>query len=139
MTKPIVILRSETAANAPVPRVTATFEALELLDRIRKDHGPLVFHQSGGCCDGSQPMCFPKDDFRMGTQDVRLGVVDGVEFWMHQEQYAYWQHCQLTLDVVDGRGSSFSLEIPYGKRFHIRSRLFTEVEATHLEPVVHGG
>ncbi len=138
MIKPSMIL-SVVDADAPVPRVTATVAALELVGLIRKDHGPLVFHQSGGCCDGSQPMCFPKDEFRMGTQDVRLGAVDGVEFWMHQEQWAYWKHCQLTLDVVDGRGSSFSLEIPYGKRFHIRSRLFTEEEAVHLEPVVHGG
>lgn len=120
-------------------RVTATFAALELLDAIRKEHGPLVFHQSGGCCDGSQPMCFPKDEFRLGSQDVRLGMVDGVEFWMHAEQFQYWKHCQLTLDVVDGRGSSFSLEIPYGKRFHIRSRLFEEAELSRLEPVLLGG
>lgn len=122
-----------------VPRITATFEAIELLEVIRKAHGPLVIHQSGGCCDGSQPMCYPKDEFRMGTQDVRVGVVDGTEYWMHQEQFEYWQHCQLTLDVVDGRGSSFSLEIPYGKRFLIRSRLFTEVEQEHLEPLAYGG
>ncbi len=123
-----------------VPRITATFEAIELLEVIRKAHGPLVIHQSGGCCDGSQPMCYPKDEFRMGTQDVRVGVVvDGTEYWMHQEQFEYWQQCQLTLDVVDGRGSSFSLEIPYGKRFLIRSRLFTEVEQEHLEPLAYGG
>src|SRR5690606_4254637 len=109
--------------HAPLPRVTATFESLELLEIIRKAHGPLVIHQSGGCCDGSQPMCFPKDEFRMGTQDVRVGVIEGTEYWMHLEQFEYWQHCQLTLDVVIGRGSSFSLEIPYGKRFMIRSRL----------------
>lgn len=128
-----IIMEAETRT---VPRITATFEALELLDIIRKAHGPLVIHQSGGCCDGSQPMCFGKDEFRMGTQDVRLGAVDGVEYWMHREQFEYWKHCQLTLDVVDGRGSSFSLEIPYGKRFLIRSRLFTEQETDRLEPIV---
>ncbi len=121
-----------------VPRITATFEAIELLEIIRKAHGALVIHQSGGCCDGSQPMCFPKDEFRMGTQDVRVGVVDGTEYWMHQEQFEYWKHCQLTLDVVDGRGSSFSLEIPYGKRFMIRSRIFTDAELEHLDELEYG-
>lgn len=125
--------------TATVPRILATFEALELLEVIRKAQGPLVIHQSGGCCDGSQPMCFPKEEFRMGTQDVRVGVLDGTEYWMHREQFEYWQHCQLTLDVVEGRGSSFSLEIPYGKRFHIRSRLFTASEAETLEPLMQGG
>ena len=126
-------------SSAPtVPRITATFEAIELLEIIRKAHGALVIHQSGGCCDGSQPMCFPKDEFRMGTQDVRVGVVDGTEYWMHQEQFEYWKHCQLTLDVVDGRGSSFSLEIPYGKRFMIRSRIFTDAELEHLDELEYG-
>lgn len=125
--------------TAPVPRIIATFEALELLEVIRKAHGPLVIHQSGGCCDGSQPMCFPKDEFRMGTQDVLVGEIEGTAYWMHREQFEYWQHCQLTLDVVEGRGSSFSLEIPYGKRFHIRSRMFSAAEAVGLEPVRQGG
>lgn len=119
-----------------VPRITATFQALELLEVIRTAHGPLVLHQSGGCCDGSQPMCFPAHEFHLGTQDVRVGVIDGIGYWMHREQFTYWQHCQLTLDVVDGRGSSFSLEIPYGKRFLIRSRMFTEAELELLEPLV---
>lgn len=126
------------STTTTVPRITATFEAIELLEIIRKAHGPLVIHQSGGCCDGSQPMCFPRDEFRMGTQDVRVGVVDDVEYWMHAEQFEYWKHCQLTLDVVNGRGSSFSLEIPYGKRFMIRSRIFTDAELEQLEPVVNG-
>lgn len=119
-----------------IPRITATFEALDLLEVIRAAHGPVVFHQSGGCCDGSQPMCFPVEEFRMGAQDVKLGEIDGAGFWMHAEQFEYWKHCQLTLDVVDGRGSSFSLEIPYGKRFHIRSRLFDEGELQRLEPLI---
>ena len=118
-----------------IPRITATFEALELLDIIRKAHGPLVIHQSGGCCDGSQPMCFGKDEFRMGTQDVRVGVVDGVEYWMHVEQFEYWKHTQLELDVTKGRGASFSAEIPLGLRFVIKSRLFTDEEWADLEPV----
>lgn len=118
--------------NGAVPRVVATFDALDLLGIIRAAHGAVVFHQSGGCCDGSQPMCFPKDEFHLGTQDVRIGTIDGAEFWMHRDQFTYWQHCQLTLDVVNGRGSSFSLEIPYGKRFIIRSRLFTEEETGNL-------
>lgn len=116
-----------------VKRIVATFEALEVVERLRKEHGPLVFHQSGGCCDGSQPMCFPLGDFRMGTQDVKLGEIEGVGFWMHLEQFEYWKHCLLTLDVVPGRGSSFSLEIPLGVRFHIRSRLFTEEEVADLD------
>ena len=121
--------------DALVPRITATFEALELLEVIRQANGPVVIHQSGGCCDGSQPMCFPKDEFRMGTQDVRVGEVDGTAYWMHAEQFEYWQHSQLTLDVVAGRGSSFSLEIPYGRRFIIRSRLFSDLELERLHPV----
>lgn len=120
-----------------VQRVVGTFEAIELIELLRQEHGPLVFHQSGGCCDGSQPMCFLRDEFRMGTQDVRLGVIDGAEFWMHQEQFEYWKHCQLTLDIVPGRGSSFSLEIPYGKRFHVRSRMFTEAELGYLTPLAY--
>jgi uncharacterized protein (DUF779 family) len=118
-----------------IPRITATSEALELLEVIRTAHGAVLFHQSGGCCDGSQPMCFPQDEFRMGTQDVLLGTIDGAGFWMHREQFEYWKHCQLTLDVVPGRGSSFSLEIPYGKRFIIRSRVFTDAELQALQPV----
>ncbi len=120
-----------------VKRIVATFEALEVVERLKKEHGPLVFHQSGGCCDGSQPMCFPLGDFRMGTQDVQLGEIEGTGFWMHQEQFEYWKHCQLTLDVVPGRGSSFSLEIPLSVRFHIRSRLFTEEEMAMLEPLAY--
>jgi hypothetical protein len=125
--------------STTVPRVMATFEAIELLEIIRRAHGPLVIHQSGGCCDGSQPMSFLKEEFRLGGQDVRVGTIDGTEYWMHGEQFAYWKHCQLTLDVVVGRGSSFSLEIPYGKRFIIRSRIFTDAELERLEPVVQGG
>lgn len=94
-----------------------------------------MFHQSGGCCDGSQPMCFEKGDFKIGSSDVCLGEVDTAEFWMAEDQFEYWKHTHLTLDVVEGRGSSFSLEIPMGLRFIIRSRLFTESEQQNLSPV----
>lgn len=101
--------------------VRATPAALELIELLRQKHGPLMFHQSGGCCDGSAPMCFPDGDFRLGERDVKLGEVAGCGFWIGGAQYEKWKHTELTLDVVEGRGSSFSLEIPEGKRFIIRS------------------
>ena len=118
-----------------VPRIQASAAALQLIETLQARHGDLFFHQSGGCCDGSQPMCFEKGDFKVGYSDVCLGRVAGFEFWMSQDQFEYWKHTQLTLDVTVGRGSSFSLEIPYGKRFVIKSRLFTEAEEGNLEPV----
>lgn len=119
----------------PVERVLATEATRELIEQIQKDHGELMFHQSGGCCDGSQPMCFTKDEFKVGSSDVCIGIIGNSEFWMSADQYEYWKHTQLTIDVVDGRGSSFSLEIPYGKRFVVKSRLFTEAEREHLKPL----
>lgn len=113
-------------------RILATFEALDLIDTLKEKHGELMFHQSGGCCDGSQPMCFEKGDFKVGSSDVCLGIIGGCEFWMSKDQFEYWKHTQLTLDVTKGRGSSFSLEIPLGVRFIIQSRLFTEEEAQSL-------
>ena len=109
-------------------RVGMTRAALELVQHLQQLHGPLMFHQSGGCCDGSSPMCFPAGDFKTGDADVLLGTFelpDGTElpFWMSREQFEYWKHTHLTLDVVDGRGSGFSVEAPEGKRFLIRSRL----------------
>lgn len=106
-------------------RVACTPEAAELIDKLRAQHGPLMFHQSGGCCDGSAPMCFARGEFRVGESDVKLGEVHGQPFYMAKDQFEYWQHTHLTLDVVPGRGSSFSLEIPLGVRFVIRSRLLT--------------
>lgn len=109
-------------------RVALTPEAQALLQKLRLVHGPLMFHQSGGCCDGSSPMCYPKGDFLTSEADVLLGVFDldgdDLEFWMSREQFAYWKHTHLTVDVVTGRGSGFSVEAPEGKRFLIRSRLF---------------
>jgi uncharacterized protein len=120
-----------------VKRILVTTEASELITLLKVGFGDLIFHQSGGCCDGSAPMCFQKDEFKIGSSDVGLGYVDGFGFWMSKDQFEYWQHTQLTLDVVNGRGASFSLEIPTGKRFLIRSRMFTENEMQYLEPLFY--
>ncbi|QHC65795.1 DUF779 domain-containing protein [Rathayibacter oskolensis] len=114
-------------------RVDVTPEAADMLRRMAALHGPLMFHQSGGCCDGSSPMCFPVGMFRTGASDVLLETlhVDGlepIEFFMSRSQFEYWKHTHLTVDVVDGRGSGFSVEAPEGKRFLIRSRLLTDEE-----------
>ncbi len=114
-------------------RVDLTGEAAELLRRLTAEHGPLMFHQSGGCCDGSAPMCYPDGEFRLGGSDVHLGDLDigldrAVPVWMSKAQFAYWEHTHLTIDVTPGRGAGFSLEAPLGVRFLIRSRLLTEEE-----------
>jgi len=127
-------------------RVEFTEGAAELLRKLRGMHGPLMFHQSGGCCDGSSPMCYPAGEFRVGGQDVLLqelqinGIPELVGFWMSLSQFEYWKHTHLTIDVVPGRGGGFSLETPEGKRFLIRSRLFTDQESAILEhhPVSSG-
>ena len=116
-----------------IDRVLATESALALIDRLRGMHGPLMFHQSGGCCDGSQPMCFTLGEFKTGGSDVLLGEVDRCPFFMSADQFGYWKHTQLILDVTPGRGSSFSLEIPLGVRFMIHSRVFTEEELAALD------
>lgn len=121
------------------PRVVATDAALELIERLKGIHGALMFHQSGGCCDGSAPMCWPEGDYRTGASDVRLGTIGGCPFWMSESQFEYWQHTQLIIDVVPGRGGMFSLEGPEGMRFLTRSRLFTDAETKSLAPVEHGG
>ncbi|QTG79728.1 DUF779 domain-containing protein [Arthrobacter crystallopoietes] len=109
-------------------RVALTPAAVELLQKLWGIHGPLMFHQSGGCCDGSSPMCYPAGEFITAEADVLMGVFELPEcgqlgFWMSREQFAYWKHTHLTVDVVDGRGSGFSVEAPEGKRFLIRSTL----------------
>ena len=119
-------------------RVEATGEALELIGRLTAINGPLMFHQSGGCCDGSSPMCFTLGEFRVGDSDVLLGEVGGAPFYMSAEQFEYWKHTHLTLDVVAGRGGGFSLETPEGVRFLIRSRLFTDAEEADLAAVSTG-
>jgi uncharacterized protein (DUF779 family) len=120
---------------SPPPRVVATDNAKAVIDQLRERYGPLMFHQSGGCCDGSAPMCFEKGDFRLGTSDVYLGDLHGCPFYMAHDQFKYWKHMQLTIDVKEGRGASFSLEIPLGVRFVVRSRLFRDEEYARLEPV----
>ena len=141
-----------------VSRVDVTGEAAELLRRLTAQHGPLMFHQSGGCCDGSSPMCFPLGEFLTGDSDVHLGdlcidrTLPDVPVWMSRSQFEFWKHTHLTIDVVMGRGAGFSLEAPTGVRFLIRSRIFTDDEHSvlekfdpkapgeHLDPVgdVHG-
>jgi len=120
----------------PVKRILVTEKAKELIHRLQSAHGDLMFHQSGGCCDGSQPMCFTKGEFLIGSNDVCLGEIEGCRFYMASDQFAYWQHTQLILDITPGRGSSFSLEIPLGIRFIVKSRIFTDEELADLEPVV---
>ena len=112
-----------TASAIAPPRVQATPAAAALIARLRAQHGPLMFHQSGGCCDGSAPMCFVAGELRVGARDVLLGEVEGCPFYIGADQWERWQHTTLTLDVVPGRGASFSLEIPEGVRFLIRSEL----------------
>lgn len=114
------------------PRVTVTVAAVQIIQQLQDRYGDLMFHQSGGCCDGSQPMCFEKGDFKVGSSDVCLGEIAHCEFWMSRDQFEYWKHTQLTIDVVPGRGSSFSLEIPLGVRFLTQSRLFSAEEAQNL-------
>jgi len=116
-------------------RIDVTEKAAALIAQLKRINGPLMFHQSGGCCDGSTPMCFPEGEFKVGNSDVLLGEVEGCKFYMGADQFEYWQHTHLTLDVTPGRGSSFSLDIPLGVRFCIQSRLFTDEEAATLETV----
>ena len=115
-----------------VERVGITERAADLLARLKQQHGPLLFHQSGGCCDGSAPMCFPVGDFRVGPQDVHLGTIAGCDFYIGAAQFAYWEHTQLVVDVVPGRGAGFSVEAPEGVRFLTRSRVFTDAEVALL-------
>jgi hypothetical protein len=116
-----------------IPRVVATPAAEMLITQLRNQHGPLLFHQSGGCCDGSSPMCYPRDDFIVGDRDVLLGEVAGAPFYMSPSQFEYWKHTQLTLDVVPGQGGMFSLDNGTGTRFHIRSRIFSDAEVDALK------
>ncbi|WP_435100312.1 DUF779 domain-containing protein [Arhodomonas sp. AD133] len=114
-------------------RVSVTEEARALIERLETVHGPLLFHQSGGCCDGSAPMCYPRNEFRVGQADVFLGEIAGQPFYISGSQFEYWEHTHLIIDVISGRGSGFSLEAPAGLRFLLRSRLFTDEESADLE------
>lgn len=118
------------------PRILSTPTADAMMARLAARYGPLMFHQSSGCCDGSAPMCYPEGEFRVGGQDVLLGQVGGeqaVPVWIGAAQFDYWRHTQVTIDVVPGRGAGFSLEGPEGVRFIVRSRVFTDAEADALE------
>ena len=122
-----------TTILMPINRVTITPEAAAWVETLKAQHGPLLFHQSGGCCDGSSPMCYPLGDFRIGSSDVLLGEVAGCPFYIGGPQFEYWRHTHLTVDVVPGRGGGFSVEAPEGIRFLTRSRLFTDTENEALD------
>ncbi|WP_394551586.1 DUF779 domain-containing protein [Agromyces sp. MMS24-JH15] len=137
------VIASVTIEGETSPRVELSPAATSLLDRLWAMHGPLMFHQSGGCCDGSSPMCYPAGDFITSDADVLLGelALDGdgagvrvIPFWMSAEQFAYWRHTYLIVDVVPGRGSGFSVEAPEGVRFLIRSRLMDDVGRRSDQP-----
>jgi len=119
-----------------VERVIATDEALSLIRLLKAEHGEIMFHQSGGCCDNSAANCYLPTDLTIGPCDVKLGEVGGVPFYIGKLQYEYWKHTQLILDVIDGQGGTFSLEGSTGKAFHTRSRLFTDEEWRLIEPTV---
>lgn len=124
-----------TAVDAPPSRVIATPAAEELIAELVARHGPVLFHQSGGCCDGSTPMCWPQADFIVGDGDVRLGEIGGAPFHMSRSQFEYWKHTQLVIDVVPGMGGMFSLDNGTGRRFLTRSVLFTDEELERLPPI----
>ena len=109
-------------------RIAITNAAVKIVNQLKEKHGDLIFHQSGGCCDGSSPMILPKDEMYLDESDILLGAIEGVNFYMNQDQFEYWKHTHLTVDITQGRGSSFSLEIPLGFRFIIHSRLLTKEE-----------
>jgi len=118
-----------------VERVSVTDKAAAVIDQLRQQHGDLMFHQSGGCCDGSSPMCFAKGEFLVGSRDLCLGEIHGCNFYMASDQFEYYKNMHVMIDVTQGRGSSFSLEIPLGLRFMSISRIFTDDELANLRPV----
>lgn len=127
---------AETVVAKPnIARVSATPAAVDLINKLLPMHGPLMFHQSGGCCDGSAPMCYPRTDFKVGAQDVFMGEIGGQPLYMGKSQWEYWQHTHIIIDVVPGRGSGFSLEAPEGVRFLTRSRVYTEAENDALDAI----
>ena len=121
-----------------IKRVLITKEAAAIVEQLRSQFGELMFHQSGGCCDGSSPMCFEKGELMLDDSDVWLGEIHGCNFYMSKDQFEYWEHTQLTVNITKGRGASFSLEIPLGLRFIVESRLFTDEEIQNLEPIKYG-
>lgn len=126
-------MQGTTTQTDPPLQVMATLAALQLIDTLRARHGDVLFHQSGGCCDGSSPMCFPVGEFIVGDRDVLLGEIGGAPFYISPSQFEYWKHTQLIIDVVPGRGGMFSLENGEGVRFLVRSRLFADEEFARLQ------
>jgi uncharacterized protein (DUF779 family) len=116
-----------------VEKVVATPAALELIAELTSKHGPVMFHQSGGCCDNSAANCYLPGEITTGAGDVLLGEIGGAPFYISKSQYEYWKHTQLIIDVIEGTGGTFSLEGPEGKAFHTRSRVFTDAEWAELE------
>ena len=116
-------------------RISITNKAALVVNTLKAKHGDLIFHQSGGCCDGSAPMIFEEGDMYLDDNDILLGTVEGVNFYMSRDQFEYWKHTHLTVDVTEGRGASFSLEIPLGLRFLIHSRLFTKTEQAFFKTI----
>ena len=121
-------MNSNPGKETDVRQVVATPAAVALIGELRAEYGDLLFHQSGGCCDGSSPMCYPRNEFLVGDSDMHLGEIGGVPFYISKPQFEYWKHTQLIIDVVEGRGGMFSLENGRGVRFHVRSRLFDDAE-----------
>ena len=121
------------ADEKKVDRVIATPAAIELINKLRAEHGDVLFHQSGGCCDGSAPMMFPRNEFMVGSSDIKLGTIADVPFYMSESQFEYWQNTQLIIDAIPGNGGMFSLERPSGLRFLTRSRLFEDYESAWLD------
>jgi uncharacterized protein len=123
---------TETTNVKTPEQVIATPKAAALMQRLSAKHGPLMFHQSGGCCDGSSPMCYPQGEFLVGDSDIQIGTLSGAPFYISRSQFEYWKHTQIVLDVVPGMGGMFSLENGEGVRFLIRARVFTEDEIAAL-------
>lgn len=121
------------------PRVVATDAARDLIATLQAKHGPLMFHQSGGCCDGSAPMCYPLGEFLVGSSDLLLGELQGCPFYIGEDQFAYWEHTQLVIDAIEGRGGAFSLDSAEGRRFLLRSRLYSDEEWARVAPVSRAG
>ncbi len=117
----------------PTSRVDATCEAKDVIDKLRREHGELIFHQSGGCCDGTAVMCFVKDEFVLGGGDLKIGNIHGCDFYMAEDQFEYTKHSHITIDAKEGRGSGFSIETSLGFKFITISRLFTDDEEQNLE------
>lgn len=118
-----------------IERLSVTEKAKAVIDQLKQSHGDLMFHQSGGCCDGSAPMCFAKGDFMVGSRDLCLGEIEGCEFYMASDQFEYYKNSHITVDVAQGRGSSFSLEIPLGLRFMAVSKILSDDELANIRPV----